>query len=267
MNRTLPKKIELALILVLCAGILFGSEARCFDDSVLDALLDRTGRGVEIFWQQVASFACTELVTQEKIGKNNRTKYKEDSAFDYLALARVQENDLSVEELRMPKKKVSDKTDHPPLLATNGFPTLLLIFHPKYRDNYRYEMGSGCGENSGMICVRFEHISGMPSTCALQLRDRLYPLELRGTAWIDAESGSIQKMVAGLKSPMKDINIEGLSIEVTYQSQAFPSDPGGKWLPAAAVINVQTALQHWRNIHRYSEYKRFTVESLESKLH
>lgn len=72
-------------------------------------------------------------------------------------------------------------------------------------------------------------------------------------------------MAAGLKSPMKDINIEALSIEVTYKSQAFPSDSDGKWLPESAVINVQTALQHWRNSHRYSEYKRFTVESLESK--
>jgi hypothetical protein len=255
----------MGLVLALCAGSLV-FDARCFAGSPLDDLLDRSGRQVEGFWQQVASFACTEVVTQEKVGRKSNVEYKKSATFDYLALVRAQEDAFAVEEVRLPKKQAPDKRGQPSLLATNGFPTLLLAFHPKNRAHYRYQLEPGPGGDGNSVRIRFEHIPGAPSTCALRLQDRIYPLELQGSAWIDPASGYIQKISAGLKSPLKDINIEALSIEVVYKSQAFPSDPDEKWLPSTAVISVRTALQHWRNTHQYSDYRRFTVESQESKL-
>jgi hypothetical protein len=260
----LLKSCRPVLLLVLCAGACFLLEKPVAAGPALDATLDRAGRSVDIFWQQVASFACTERVTQQKIGKKDKIEYKKESVFDYLAFARGQKDGLSVEEQRTPKKEAKNKTSQPALLTTNGFPTLLLVFHPSYRKNYRYEMETGCGEDRGLICIRFEHIPGTPSSCALKLQDRIYPLDLQGTALIDVDSGSIRKITTSLMSPMKVINIKSFHIEVTYAPQTFASDPQRTWLPDIAVIDLQTALQHWRNIHRYSEYKRFTVESIES---
>jgi len=208
-----------------------------------------------------------ELVTQEKLGKHEKVEYKKDSLFDYLALPKEQEEFLTLEELRLSQKENAKKSNEPAVLSTNGFPTLLLIFHPQYRANYRYQMeinGSGDGK---LTRVRFEHIPGTYSTCALALRDKIYPLDLQGTAWIDAQTGAIQKIAAGLIAPLKNINIKSFNVEVIYTPQLFPSDPEAKWCPSTAVIDVQTELQHWRNVHLFSQYKRFTVESVESKPH
>jgi len=249
--------------LILCIGVVcIGTP--CLADPETDELLQRAGQRVEQFWEQVPSFACTESVTQAKIGKKGKIEYKQDSVYDYLALTQIQHQDLTVEELRLLKKKKRDKPQKPSLLDTNGFPTLLLIFHPIYQANFRFHPEpEGIGD-SGIARVRFEHIPGRRSTSALLTRGRIHPLELQGTAWIEIRTGAIQKISARLISPMKEINIESFAADVDYALQSFPSGTGTHWLPLTAVIELKTARQHWRNTHSYSGYKRFSVESTET---
>ncbi len=247
----------------MCVSVIWLSGSQCIAGSRLDELLTRTGKLVELFWQQVPSFTCTEQVSQEKIGKRGKIEYKKDSVFDYLALTKTAHgDDLTVEETRLPQKKTRERPNKPPLLATNGFPTLQLIFHPLYQANYQYQMEQDV-EKGKLLAIRFAHIPGLRSTCALVLQERVYALDLQGTAWIDAETGAIQKMTASLIAPLKDINIKSLDVVVVYKPQTFASEPEVRWLPSTATIDVQTALQHWRNIHLFSQYKRFTVQSLE----
>ncbi len=250
---------EVPRLWFLCLGFLCIFGFPCAGQDA-DALLERTGRTVELFWEQVPSFACTEAVIQEKIGSKGRIEYQLDSVFDYLALTRATEENLMIEELRLPRRQQVKKENKTSLLSTEGFPTLLLIFHPLYQGNYRFRIETG-NEEDGALRIRFEHVPGMRSTAALTIMDRIYPLELQGTAWVDAETGAIRKISAGLVAPMKNINIENFRIEVHYKPQNFQSDPETVWLPSRAVIEVQTALQHWRNTHIYSQYKRFSVQS------
>ena len=249
--------------LILCVGIGCIRQP-CLAAPETDELLQRAGQLVELFWEQVPSFACTESVTQAKIGKKGKIEYKQDSVYDYLALTRAQDQDLTVEELRLLKKKTRDKPKKPSLLDTNGFPTLLLIFHPLYQANYRFHLDLEGTGDTGMARVRFEHIPGRRSTSALLTLGRIHPLELQGTAWIEIRTGAIQKISASMISPMKEINIESFAVDVEYALQSFSSDAGAQWLPLAAVIELKTARQHWRNTHTYSGYKRFSVESMET---
>jgi hypothetical protein len=264
-NSMMKKGIGPALNSLLFAALLLPA-TRSFAATGVEELLEKAGRNVEAVWQQVASFTCTESVIQEKVGRGEKVELKIDSLFDYLALPRAQEDMLTAEELRLPKKGAKEKPNKPAVLATNGFPTLLLIFHPRNQPDYRYRIESEIAEDGKWIRVHFEHIAGSRSTCALALREKIYPLELQGTAWIDAETGIIQKIRAGLITPLKDINIKAFNAEVIYSPQSFSPDPEMQWLPASAIIDLQTELQHWRNIHQFTQYKRFTVQSLESNL-
>ena len=96
-------------LLALCIGILCLSGTPGIAAAPLDELLERTGRTVELFWQEVASFTSTELVIQEKIGKREKIEYKRESISDYLALTKTIDDALIAEELRLPKKRISDK--------------------------------------------------------------------------------------------------------------------------------------------------------------
>jgi len=260
-NRGYLKSIPLHAVL-LCIGMLCACGISGAADLGMDALLQKAGAQVGSFWDDVPSFSCMESVTHEKIGKNGKVEYSQDSLFDYLVITKTEEGDLTVEEVRLPQQKVVNKTKSPALLSTNGFPTLLLIFHPLHQTNYHFQVEPGNAED-GLVSVRFEHIPGTRSTSAIMINGRLYPLDFQGTARIDAVTGAIRSMSAGLVAPMKDINIEKFRVEVTYTPQTFPADSSVRWLPSRAMVEIQTALQHWRNIHFYSQYKRFTVQAVE----
>jgi hypothetical protein len=227
-------------------------------------LLARTGQTVAQFWEQIPNYTCRELVTREKIEKQRKIIYKQNLEFNYLALTRMQDEGLTVEEQRLLLKKRVAKSDAPSLLETNGFPTLQLIFHPHYQTNYMFQIEEDSAENRGGIRIRFEHIRGAASTSAVMIQGRAYALDLQGTAWIDAQSGAIQKISAGLMSPIKEINVTGFTAEVTYAPQSFPLEHESRWLPSKVMIELHTGLQHWRNTHQYSQYKRFVVESREA---
>ena len=256
--------IKLTFIPLICSFSFWISEPRSYADSRTDELLDRAGRQVEQVWEQIPAYNCREFVTREKIEKKGRVEYRQRTIFDYVAFTKINAGALTVEEVRIPLKKDADKHDMPPLLETNGFPTLLLIFHPRYQSSYRFQIDEGGLADGKLVRVRFEHIYGKGSTSAVMVQGIAYALDLQGTALIDSESGAIAQISANLVSPMKNINVEDFAAEVTYDLQRFPSESGLKWLPSKAMIELRTGRQHWRNTHLYSQYKRFVVEATEA---
>ena len=248
--------------MLLAGALLWPASGRAAADRPLEEALSLTSKSVELFWQQFSSITCTEYVTQEKIGLQGKVEYKLDSVFDYLILMSLNGDDLTVEESRLLQKS-EGKSKNLPLLTTRGFPTLLLIFHPYYQADYRYQLdGDEVVGGQRLMRIRFEHIQGMRSTSALALRGRDYALDLKGTAWVDPATGNIQKIVAGLQAPLDDLNLKVLNTEVTYESQRFPDNPGqAYWLPMTATIDVETARQRWRNVHKFADYKKFSVKS------
>ncbi len=245
--------IMLLLLTLASPGTAAGS-------SVQDVLI-RTAKSVQRFWNQFSSVNCTETVIQEKLGKEGKVQYQHDSTFDYLILMDLEGDDLSVEESRLLKKE-EGKSSNLPLLLTSGFSTLELIFHPYYQGSFEYErLGDEIIDGRSLMKVRYRHIHGSKSTSVVRLRGQDYPLDLTGTAWIDPDSGAIQKITAELESPMPDLNLQVLSALVKYAPQQFATDSGPEWLPAEASVEVETARQHWRNIHKFSNYRRFSVKT------
>jgi hypothetical protein len=227
---------------------------------VLGDILMRVHKSVEDFWGKFGSVTCIEKVVQEKLGKQGKIEYNQKSTFDYLILLNAENNDLSVEESRL--EQGNSKTKRVPLLVTSGLPILLLVFHPYYEEDFRYTLEGDEFENGRrLVRIRFQHITGMRSTTALRLRGKDYPLDIQGVASIDPETGAICRVVAGIGEPIGDFNLKALEMDVRYESYQFPTDKGRYWLPSTATINIQSERQHWRNIHHFTNYKRFTVSS------
>jgi len=229
----------------------------------LEEILARTGATVEVFWERGSAVTAVETLTQLKMGENGKVEDEYESIYDYLLLTDQKEDGCTAEESRLPKKN-ERRSKGSPLLVTSGFPTLLLVFHPQYQLDYRYRL-DGEEEINGakLIRVHFEHVPAAPSTMAIQLGGRIHPLDLTGAAWIEAETGVIWRMAVELMAPMEDLNLRALNADVVYEPRRFPSVPGRYWLPSTATIDLKTARQHWRNIHRYSNYRRFSVTSEE----
>lgn len=227
----------------------------------LETVLDRAGKRVEEFWDQFSAVTCTETVSQAKLGSGGKVLIQRTSAFDYLVILQLTGDDLIVDESRLaqgPPNKESDR----PLLATSGFATLLLIFHPYFQGSYEFSLGGA--EDSGgkeLREVRFAHIRGRRAPSVLQLRSRDYPLEWAGSAWIEPQTGIVSRISVGLKAPMDDVGLKRLSSDVRYAPVRFQDSKEQPWLPQTATIEADTVHQHWRNTHQFSRYRKFSVST------
>ena len=85
-------------------------------------------------------------------------------------------------------------------------------------------------------------------------------MPLSGTLWIDPQNGVIARLEAQVDSSLSDLGLSGMRSEVRYTAHTFHGPEETMWIPESAVIDVETPHQHWRNLHRFTDYKRFNVD-------
>ena len=226
-----------------------------------DALLARLGESATRFWDQFSAMTCTETVDQKKLEPGGKMIVERKSTFDYLIILQLTGDELMVEESRILQGKAPKESDRP-LLATNGFSTLLLVFHPLFQQSYEFEdAGESDWNGARYRQLRFRHISGRRSPSVVQLHKRDYPIEWQGTAWIDPGSGSVARIQVELKAPMTDVGLLRLASEVQYAPVPLKGSDSGVWMPQSAVVEAATQRQRWVNTHRFSGYRRFQVNT------
>lgn len=246
-------------LLLLIPLLLLGTAGFAEDTPTVRDLVARSGDAVSKFLQQFSRVTCTEEVSQAKLKKNGKPEYQEDSTFELLVTPVATPGELNIEETRQPMRQPRRRRPELPLLTSNGFSTFLLVFHPQYQGSFEFtKVGEDRIDGHTIVRVRFDHIAGTPSPTALLLRDRQYPLELSGVAWIDADTGTITKVSAGVA--MDDVGMRSFHSDVQYAPVSLPGVTF--WLPSTATIEVQTPRQHWRNIHRFTSYKKFSVNTV-----
>ena len=229
-----------------------------------DSLLARTTSLVSGLLDEFSDVKCTERVTQEKFAKNGKVEYREDSTYDYLVILSNSGGELTLDESRVEQQQAQRKKQVP-LLVTNGFAMGFLVFHPYYANSFEFRDDGDEAANGKLVRkVHFRHVRGRRSPTALSLRGREYPLELEGDAWIDPASGAIMRMISAIPVGIEDLGLHSLRSEAEYAPISFHDSSRTPWLPVAATIDVETARQHWRNTHRFSDYRRFSVSTQES---
>jgi hypothetical protein len=223
-------------------------------------LLRRTAKSVETFWDQFSGVNCVEMVDQEKVGPDGKITYRKEAKFDYLVVLQLAGNDFLVNESRSPIQEAGEGKD-PPLLITNGFSMLQFIFHPFFQSGFEYSEPEKVQlDGMELFQVRFRHVTGARSPSVLKLRQREYPVPWQGTAWIDPQSAAIVRISAGLSASMEDMGLKMLNADVRYTRVEFKEDPGIHWLPSVATVEVETARQHWINVHTFTRYRYFSVD-------
>ena len=221
-------------------------------------LVDQAQKQVVAYIAKLADLHCTEDVLQEKLKPNGGTELSSKSQYDYFLYMQGNSYDFQLSESRL--EVGTQKQARQPLLLTNGFSTLLLVFHPYYRNAFDFTAGPAESlEGRSVVPVHFAHIQGARAPAALALRGREFPLDLEGTAWLDSRSGQVVRMDAGLEHEMSDVGMRALKIRVDYIPSPKPTDHF--MVPAKAVVELQTPRQHWRNTHTFRNYKLFSTEA------
>jgi hypothetical protein len=229
-----------------------------------DSVIDRAGRMAESFWTQFTAVQCTERIVQNKLRADGKVTVTRASEFDYVAFLREERSGLSIEESRVARSAAPLESQQQ-LLLTSGFPALLLMFHPEFRGRFVFEEGSADEIRGGAVRVAFKSKPEAQSMSGLKLKDRVYPILWKGTAWLDPTSGAVRRIEAALAASMDDIGLADLRVEVEYAPASLAGAQQPYWLPTRATISVKTLRQEWRNVHEFSQYKRFAVSTSTSE--
>ncbi|RPJ83846.1 MAG: hypothetical protein EHM18_13025 [Acidobacteria bacterium] len=255
--RTTREFARIVTLAIVCISVNANLQA----GSDIGELLDRLGQSVETLWTSLGSIACTETVNQAKLDGDGDVIHAKTTTFDYVIFLKLHGMDLSVEESRVVQESKQKKKDRA-LLVTSGFPTLPLVFHPHYQDCFEFALlGEDLIGGRRTVKVRFKHISGTRSTSALRLRGQDYPLDLEGVAWVEPDGSRILRIHAGLARPLDNLGLHSFVCDVSYHPVKLASMAEARWLPQEATIEAKTVRQHWRNVHRFTDYKRFSVKA------
>ncbi len=129
----------------------------------LDDLLGRTSQQVSKFLEQFSDVKCTEKVTQEKLGKEDKVELKEESTYDYLVILTNAGGELSLDESRLAVHEAKSDKKNTSMLVTNGFATLFLVFHPSYAQSFHFTaFEDEVVDGERLNKVSFQHVGGSP---------------------------------------------------------------------------------------------------------
>jgi hypothetical protein len=255
------------------AAALFASLAfisvPCFAQATPDEIAAPTGMSldaltlarkyVQEYFDKFSNLACKETVTQIVLNGSGHTLYRENSTFNYQFEATSASGSMKfneTRETRSPAYRDPART----LLVTTGFTSLLLVAHPMFEASYTFEpAGDETIDGVSYTMVHFASVPSASSPASLRLRGKNYPLPMSGTLWIDPRTGAIAKLEAKVDSSLSDLGLASMTTEVHYALHTFHDPVESVWVAEFAVIDVETPRQHWRNLHKFSGYKRFNV--------
>lgn len=247
-------------IAVLVASAVAAPRPACAQISQgVEPLLSKTQALVEQFVTRFALLRYEEDIVQQKLKDDEKVEYSRETVFDSIMRTNFDDGYLHVDEQRL-TEKVPAKVDARPLMSTDGFSTLAMIFHPYYAGSFTFTREDDDAVNGKLLArIRFVHIVGKSSPILYQVINSDRPLELSGIAWIDAVTGEIYRIEANTGSALNDMGLKEIRAQIVYGPTKLQDESAPQWLPVSATIDLETPRQHWRNIHHFQDYRKYRV--------
>jgi tetratricopeptide (TPR) repeat protein len=230
----------------------------------VDSVIERSGARVKELVDDVSRIAAIERLFHEQVNEMGKPLTEETRDYDYVAS--ISENRpglLAVDEDR------SDRSTHagfPDGIASGGFATLALVFHPDMRDNFEMTCeGLGSWHGQATWLVHFKQREDRPARMHdYRVGDVTYPVHLKGRAWITADKFEIVRIESELVGPMPQIQLRCEQQVVEYGPVRFQKNVE-LWLPQKAEIYLDFRKHRYYRSHSYDHYLLFSVDSVEKR--
>ena len=142
-----------------------------------------------------------------------------------------------------------------------GLPSLAFVFHERYRNDYRFD-SRGLGEWHGRAAwlVDLQQRPDRKSRIrGYDVQDTLYPVSLKGRAWIAADSFEVMRMEADTMKPVPQINLRDEHQTIQYAPVHFRTGGTELWLPASADLYFDFQRHRYHRVHSFDSYLLFSV--------
>jgi len=230
------------------------------DQKDLGPLLQHLGERVADFFYTFKDTSSTEDVLQQmtNVRGMGRTTH---NTYMYLMLPDSR-GDFTIEEYR-----ADDKGKPLELAGSEGDFLLaskllgqLRFFIPAMQAESRFRY-LGTTSNPNAHVIAFAQKPEHPTTVGTFVTPNgMKVLLYQGLMWIDPETYQVLRMKSDLLAPRTDVWLDRQTTDIEFQEVRF-SDDQKLWLPREVRVDAVYLHTRYRNRHRYSDYKRFTVAS------
>jgi tetratricopeptide repeat protein len=235
----------------------------------LPAILQHVGADVQTFFSQFPNTISVEQTKQERLGRNGKVAESMDQKFHYLLLAHPEKWGLGLEEFRADEKGARTALTglQGGFMLTAGFASASLLFHPAYQSGaaFRY-LGRQTIDGRATDVVAFAQKPDKAKVMGRFNTDEATVLTLtQGLAWIDLANYQIVRMRTDLLKSAPKVRLERETTEIHFDQVRFKEIPSPLWLPREVVVTVQWKGKTFRNLHEYTDFKLFNVETHEKR--
>jgi VWFA-related protein len=224
----------------------------------LPFLLEETSQNVKSFFDALPEITAHERIDMEWVGWAEHRKEE----FNYLALSRPCAGCVAMEEFRTNaagKRVEPQGVEHG--FVTKGFVSMVVHFDPSYLSEsvFRY-LGRQDMDGHPTDVVCFAQIPGKARVKeSLKTDTRSLSILIQGVAWIDTDDYHIVRMRTEKLEPYFDPDLKAERTvtrftEVRLNSRLF-------WLPEEVTVTVIWHGAVFRNVHYYSQFKLFGVDT------
>jgi hypothetical protein len=229
-----------------------------------DQLLQIAGRHVREFVSSMEKFTAMETVEHFPVDKNGERKSPETRKFSYVVTITQDPNGtFGLEEYR---NGGIDHTQFPANIATMGLPALVLVFHPDYAGDFRFDCdGLIRAHDHDYWQLRFAQREDRPVRIeSYVVNGSSYPIYLQGRAWVDPGNGQIARLESQLLKPIPQIELWQQHQVIDYTGVKFLSTRQEVWLPQAAEVYVERHNKRYVRRHTFQDFRLFNVDTAQN---
>ena len=228
-------------------------------------VLQMASARVQEFVTDISRIAAIEHLLHEQLDEIGDPITKETRTFNYVAsVTEPSPGFVAVDEYRQNNLGIADFPDQ---IASSGFATLALVFHPSLRDNFDM-ICEGLGDLHGQPTwlVHFRQREDRPARIHdYRVGGQIHSLKLKGRAWITADKFQIVRIESELVSPVPEIRLAGEHQVVEYGPIPFGKKNLELWLPKSAEIYLDFRRHRYYRKHSFDHYMLFSVDSQENR--
>jgi len=230
-----------------------------------EKVVEEAGKHVGELADDVARFSAVEDLFHQSLDAFGNPTRTETRKYNYVALISEPEPGfLAVEESRADKL---DLEGYPDKIASTGFAALALVFHPHMRDNFDMKCeGLGDWHGQASWVVDFKQRDDKPSRMhSYKVGKMVYPVKLKGRAWITADKFQIVRIESEMIRPMPEIKLLSEHQVVEYGPIRFDKKNTSLWLPKSAEIYFDFRRHRYYRRHSFDHYMLFAVDADEKR--
>jgi VWFA-related protein len=233
------------------------------DQKQLPMILERTGRSVDDFIHSIGDLIADEDVIQEKLNPDRKIKAKEHVQDDYLILHHGYEWGAGA-EYRLDKKgnRLGAIGLEKGYLVTSGYALSCMSFSTvtQSQSKFRY-LGDTKIDTRDAYALAFAQRPGEVTFTTVMRGTGAHEVDMltQGILWVDKDNFQILRMRSDLLAPNEGIRLDQLTTDVTFGQVQLQDVPKPLWLPNHVDVYIEIGNGKFRNLHRYSNYRRYRV--------